>query len=141
VHPRLGVVLAKQGGALGQMLPIFRFALGGPLGNGSHWMSWISIEDTVRALVYMIENDTIADPVNLVAPEPVRNKHFTQTLASALKRPAIFRVPKFAMRLAYGQLADEALFASQRVQPKALLDSGFSFTHPTLSAALHAELG
>jgi len=139
VHPRFGVVLSKDGGALKQMLPIFKLGLGGPLGNGSQWFSWISLTDTVDALLHLIDHDDLAGPVNLVAPEPVTNKLFTQSLASALKRPAILPVPRFAMRQAYGELADEALFASQRVEPKALIESGFNFTHATLSSALQAE--
>ncbi len=141
VHPRFGVVLSREGGALKQMLPIFQLGLGGPLGSGAQWFSWISLTDTVAALLHLIERDDLTGPVNLVAPEPVTNKLFTQTLASALKRPAFFPVPRFAMRQAYGELADDALFASQRVEPKVLIDSGFKFTHSTLASALQAELG
>lgn len=140
VHPRLGIVLSKHGGALKHMLPIFRLGLGGPLGSGAHWMSWISLSDTVAAIKHLMDNDSIIGPVNFVSPEPVTNKQFTQTLASILKRPAFIPAPRFALRQAYGELADEALLASQRVEPKVLLDSGYTFMHPHLSEALQAEL-
>jgi uncharacterized protein len=141
VHPRLGVVLSKIGGALKQMLPIFKLGLGGPLGSGAHWMSWIGLDDTAGAILHLIQNDSVSGPVNLVAPKPVTNREFTRTLASKLRRPAVFPAPRFALRLAFGELADAALLASQRVQPGVLEQSGYTFAHPTLEAALRAELG
>lgn len=141
VHPRIGVVLSEHGGALKHMLPIFRLGLGGPLGSGAHWMSWISLGDMVGAIKHLIDDDSIVGPVNLVAPEPVTNKQFTRTLASILKRPAFMPAPRFVMRQVYGELADEALFASHRIEPKVLLDSGYKFLHPNLTEALRAELG
>ena len=140
VHPRFGIVLSKQGGALKQMLPLFRFGLGGRLGSGLQWMSWISLHDTVEAMLYLIEQPHIAGPVNFVAPEPVTNKDFTSTLAGILNRPAIFPAPPFGLRLAFGQFADEALLVSQRVEPTVLLQTGYNFKHATLQAALRDEL-
>lgn len=140
VHPRLGVVISENGGALKQMLPAFRLGLGGPLGSGAHWMSWISLDDTIGAILHLINNKSVSGPVNLVAPQPVTNKVFTRALASQLRRPAFLPAPRFAVRLAFGELADEALFASQRVEPGVLHQSGYTFTHPTLEVALRAEL-
>lgn len=140
VIPRLGVVLSEKGGALKQMLPVFRLGVGGPLGNGSQWMSWISLEDVVGAVLHMIQNEEVSGPVNLVAPQPVTNKQYTRTLGGVLKRPAVLPLPKFAGRLAFGQLADEALFASQRVEPGVLKQSGYTFAHPELRGALQAAL-
>lgn len=136
VNPRIGVVLAPDGGALKKMLPAFRAGLGGPLGNGSQWMSWISIDDAVGAMLRLIDDDALTGPVNLVSPQPVTNRHFTRTLASILRRPAVLPMPRFAARLAFGELADEALFASQRVEPGVLQRSGYEFVHPGLEAAL-----
>ncbi len=141
VHPRLGVVIAEKGGALKQMLPAFRLGLGGPLGNGAHWMSWISLDDTVGAILHLINNKSVSGPVNLVSPQPVTNKVFTRNLAAQLRRPAFLPAPRFAVRMAFGELADEALFASQRVVPGVLEQSGYTFTHQTLEAALRAALG
>ncbi len=140
VQPRLGVVLAKSGGALKKMLPIFKLGLGGPFGSGAHWMSWIGLDDTVGAILHLIHNESVAGPVNLVAPQPVTNRAFTRTLASVLHRPAVFPAPRFAVRMAFGELADEALFASQRVEPGVLKQSGYTFAHPTLESALRSEL-
>lgn len=139
-HPRLGIVISKEGGALKQMLPIFRLGLGGPLSRGDHWMSWVGINDVVASLIRMITDTSLSGPVNVVAPEPVTNKRFTKTLASVLSRPALFPLPKFAARLAVGRLADEALFASQRVEPGVLKNAGYSFRHATLDAVLSDEL-
>ena len=141
VHPRLGVVISSQGGALAQMLPVFRFGLGGPLGNGRHWMSWVGVQDVVGGLMHMIHTKSLAGPVNVVSPNPVSNKHFTKTLASVLRRPAIFPLPKFVARLAFGKLADEALYASQRCEPGVLKDSGYDFRQPALEKALLESLG
>lgn len=139
VHPRFGVVLSSTGGALKQMLPAFRLGLGGPLGSGSQWMSWISLDDTVGALLHLLHHHAIVGPVNVVGPQPVTNRQFTRALASVLKRPAVLPAPKFAVRLAFGELADEALFASQRVEPGVLKQTGYAFKHSTLEAALRAK--
>ncbi len=140
VNPRFGVVLSGKGGALKQMLTPFRLGMGGPLGNGSQWMSWIGLEDVVGAVLHMIQNDAVSGPVNLVSPQPVTNKQYTRTLGGILKRPAVLPLPRFAARLAFGELADEALYASQRVEAGVLTESGYTFTHPQLRGALEAAL-
>jgi uncharacterized protein (TIGR01777 family) len=140
VNPRLGVVLSVQGGALKQMLLPFKLGVGGPLGNGSQWMSWVGLDDVVGAVLHMIANDALSGPVNLVSPKPVTNKQYTRTLGGVLKRPAVLQVPKFAARLAFGKLADEALYASQRVEPGVLKESGYAFKYPELRGALQAAL-
>jgi uncharacterized protein (TIGR01777 family) len=136
---RFGVVLAR-GGALAKMLPAFRFGLGGKLGSGRQWMSWIAIDDAVSAVRFLLASD-LAGPFNLCAPKPVTNAEFTRTLAAALHRPAFFTVPAFALRTALGQMADEALLASARVHPSRLTQAGFSFAFPQLDKALAAILG
>lgn len=140
VNPRLGVVLSEKGGALKQMLLPFKLGVGGPLGNGSQWMSWVGLEDVVGVVLHMIGNDALSGPVNLVSPKPVTNKQYTRTLGGVLKRPAVLPVPKFAARLAFGKLADEALYASQRVEPEVLRASGYTFRYPELRGALQAAL-
>jgi len=144
VHLRLGVVLGPRGGALEQMLPAFRLGLGGPLGSGRQWMSWISLEDAVRAILFALSppaSEALAGPVNLTAPQPVTNAEFTRLLAAHLHRPAFFRAPAFALRLAFGQMADETLLASARVLPARLTAAAFQFTHPTVDRALACALG
>ncbi|MGB6974422.1 MAG: TIGR01777 family oxidoreductase [Terracidiphilus sp.] len=140
LHLRFGVVLSRHGGALAQMLPLFRLGLGGRLGSGRQWMSWISLADAVQALLYALETPTLAGPVNLTAPEPVRNVEFTQILAKHLHRPAFLPAPAFALRLAFGQMADEALLSSARAVPANLQSVGFRFAHPKVEQALAAEL-
>ncbi|HEX3708178.1 MAG TPA: TIGR01777 family oxidoreductase [Mycobacteriales bacterium] len=139
VKVRTGIVLAPRGGALGRMLPIFKLGLGGRLGSGRQWFSWISLGDEVAALRYAIDHE-LRGPVNLTAPEPVTNREFTATLGKALYRPAVAAVPRFALRVALGEFADEGVLASQRVMPTALLDAGFAFQHNTLDTALEAIL-
>ncbi len=141
VHPRLGVVLSGEGGAIKQMLPAFRLGLGGPLGSGRQWMSWISVDDVVGVVLHLIADTAVSGPVNLVSPKAVTNKQFTRALAGVLRRPAVFAVPKFAARLAFGALADEALFASQRVEPGVLERCGYTFVQPELGGALRVALG
>ena len=136
---RTGVVLSPTGGALAKMLPIFRAGLGGRLGSGRQWMSWISLDDAVGAIHHLLRG-AVSGPVNLVAPAPVTNAEFTRTLAGLLRRPAIFPVPAAALRLAVGRMADEALLASARVQPGRLLEQGYAFNHPTLPRALQHVL-
>ena len=126
---RTGIVLSARGGALAKMLPPFRMGVGGNIGNGRQWMSWIDLRDEVGAIQHLLTNESISGPVNLVSPNPVRNAEFTKTLASVLHRPAIFPVPAFAARLAFGQMADELLLASQRVQPAKLAASGYKFQY------------
>jgi uncharacterized protein (TIGR01777 family) len=136
VQMRFGVVLSALGGALQKMLLPFRMGVGGKVGNGRQWMSWIAIDDLVGAIQHVIKTDTLRGPVNGVGPGPVRNAEFTRTLASVLSRPAIFPMPGFAARLAFGQMADELLLASQRVEPAKLMASGYVFQKPDLSTAL-----
>jgi hypothetical protein len=140
VHLRLGVVLGPGPGALAAMLPLFRLGLGGRLGNGRQWMSWISLPDAVAATLFVLRTPALAGPVNLTAPNPVTNAQLTRALARALRPPAILPPPAFALRLALGPMADEALLASARVFPSRLLTSGFRFEHPTVAQALAAAL-
>ncbi|MDR3723641.1 MAG: TIGR01777 family oxidoreductase [Terracidiphilus sp.] len=140
VHLRLGVILGPHGGALQKVLPLFRLGLGGPLGNGRQWMSWISLADAVRAIFFAVESPQINGPLNLVSPSPVTNAEFTRKLAHCLHRPAFFRAPAFALRLALGQMADEALLASARVLPAKLTNAGFQYALPALEETLHAAL-
>ena len=139
VHLRLGVVIGP-GGALKQMMPIFRLGLGGRLGSGRQWMSWISLEDAVAAMLFSLETATLAGPLNLTAPGPVTNAEFTRKLARRLHRPAVLPAPAFALRLALGEMANEALLASARVLPGKLTAAGFRFKHPGIEEALAAAL-
>lgn len=140
VHLRFGVVLGPGPGALARMLPHFRLGLGGRLGSGRQWMSWISVEDAMRAVLFALETPALAGPVNLAAPSPITNAEFTRELARQLRRPAFLPAPAFALRLALGQMADEALLASARAVPSRLLVAGFRFAHPTVDKALAAAL-
>ena len=139
VHLRLGIVLGP-GGALARMLPVFRLGLGGPLGSGRQWMSWIALEDAVAAMRFALETETLTGPVNLTAPAPATNAEFTRALARALHRPAVLPAPAFALRLALGEMADEALLASARVLPAKLASASFVFRHPALDQALAVAL-
>jgi uncharacterized protein len=140
VHPRFGVVLDAKGGALARMLLPFKLGLSGRLGSGRQWMSWISLADAVAALLFLVDSPEFAGPFNLTAPQPVTNSEFTRALARAVHRPAVLPAPSFALRLAFGQMADEALLASARVLPANLTAAGFSFAHPTIGPALAAAL-
>ena len=140
VHLRFGVVLSPESGALAKMLPLFRLGLGGRLGSGRQWMDWISLSDMVSAVSHIIATPQLTGPVNMVAPTPVTNTEFTQTLANALHRPAVFPAPAFALRAAVGEVADEAFLASVRVIPAQLTQSGFQFQHPQLAMALESML-
>ncbi len=136
-HPRTGLVLAPHGGALAAMLPVFRLGLGGPLGAGRQWWSWIALEDAVAALVHALEREDVRGPFNVVAPAPVRCAAFARALGAALRRPALLPAPAFALRLVLGAgQADELLLAGQRVRPAALERTGFSFARPELGPAL-----
>jgi uncharacterized protein (TIGR01777 family) len=139
---RTGIVLSRRGGALPKLLPLFKLGVGGRMGSGRQWWSWISITDHVRAVQWLLEPDNVVDgPVNLVAPGAVTNGDFAKVLARVLGRPALLPVPKFGPRLLRGrELADELLFASQRVAPEVLSRKGFRFEHPDLETALRAEL-
>jgi uncharacterized protein (TIGR01777 family) len=142
VNVRIGLVLSPKGGALQKMLTPFRLGLGGRIGSGQQWYSWIHVDDIVGGIHHAMQTESLAGPVNLVAPNAVRNAEFTKVLASVLRRPAIFPVPEFALRLAFGkQAAEEMLLASQRVQPGKLESSGYKFRFPELRAALHNLVG
>jgi uncharacterized protein (TIGR01777 family) len=136
LHMRTGLVLSRQGQLLKRMLIPFKIGLGGKIGDGRQWMSWIVIDDVVGAFLHVLEDDTISGPVNVVAPQPVTNHEFTRTLGRVLNRPAFLTVPAFALRWAFGEMADELVLASARVEPRKLLDSGYKFLYPTLEAAL-----
>jgi uncharacterized protein (TIGR01777 family) len=139
VRIRIGIVLGRDGGALKQMLTPFRLGIGGRLGNGRQWMPWIHVDDLLGLFVFAAENASIEGPLNGSSPEPVTNAELTRRLAQALHRPAMFPVPKFALKLALGELADFVL-ASSRVVPEAPTRSGFKFAYPELSAAFKALL-
>ncbi|MDA1044357.1 MAG: TIGR01777 family oxidoreductase [Verrucomicrobia bacterium] len=136
VHPRIGMVLASHGGALGKMLLPFRLGLGGVVGSGQQVYSWISLRDTTRALMTLIEQNDIQGPVNLCAPNPVTNREFTRALGKALHRPTLCPLPAVVARTLLGEMADALLLSGQRALPAVLTRSGFTFDHPTLNDAL-----
>lgn len=140
VNLRIGVMLSAKGGALQKMLTPFRMGVGGRIGDGRQWWSWIAIDDLVGAVHHAIKADLLQGPVNAVAPKPVTNAEFTRVLAEVLHRPAIFPMPAFAARLAFGDMADELLLASQRVEPSKLVGSGYPFQHSELKPALERLL-
>jgi uncharacterized protein (TIGR01777 family) len=136
VQIRTGVVLSQHGGALGQMLLPFRLGLGGRLGSGKQWLSWIHVDDFVGAVRHVLGSETTRGPVNLVGPNPLPNAEFTTALGRALSRPTVLSAPAFVLRLALGEMADEALLASQRVRPDRLLAGGYEFRFRELGVAL-----
>jgi len=136
MHLRSGIILSSAGGALGKMLPAFKLGIGGKLGEGRQWMSWITIDDLTRIIVTAIDDDRYRGPINAATPEPVTNAEFTWILGQALHRPAIIPVPAFALRLLFGEMADAALLASQRMEPACLNSLGFTWTYPQLEGAL-----
>jgi uncharacterized protein (TIGR01777 family) len=140
VLERFGVILSGTGGALKKMLLPFRLGLGGKVGSGRQYMSWVAIDDVVGATLYCLTNAALQGPVNFVTPQPVTNAEFTKTLGRVLGRLTIFPMPAVAARAAFGQMADELLLASQRVQPARLLDSGYPFKYPNLAGALEHVL-
>ncbi|MCC7194525.1 MAG: TIGR01777 family oxidoreductase [Gemmatimonadaceae bacterium] len=140
VHARMGAVLGAGGGMLARVVRPFRLGGGATLGRGRQWMSWISLGDAVEALLRAIDDDALHGPVNVVSPEPARNATFTAALARAVRRPALLFAPAPVLRLAFGEMADALLLASQRVRPGALQAAGFAFGHATLDAALAAAL-
>jgi uncharacterized protein (TIGR01777 family) len=138
---RTGVVLSARGGALARQLPLFRSGLGGRLGDGKQWLSWISLADEVAAICFALDHPQVVGPLNLTAPSPVTNATFTTTLAHVLHRPSMLSVPRLALEATLGrELVREALLASQRVRPARLTEAGFAFEHPTLEEALTAVL-
>lgn len=142
VHLRTGIVLSAKGGALKKQLPLFKFGLGGKMGSGDQWQSWVSIDDEVGAITHLLTADT-AGAVNITAPNPVTNAEFTDILGDVLHRPTILPIPKFGPKLLLGgELADNLLFSGQKVLPRVLeADADFTFRHPDLATALRAVLG
>lgn len=136
VRARFGVILAKEGGALPKMALPFRFGVGGRIGTGQQWMSWITLRDVVAIVRLALEEGTVQGPLNVVSPQPVENAEFTKALASALGRPTLFPAPAFALRLALGDMADALLLSSQRVMPAQLEKLGYKFLHPDLAGIL-----
>ncbi|MEE8109621.1 MAG: TIGR01777 family oxidoreductase [bacterium] len=141
VHLRSGIVLSPKGGALAKMLPPFKMGLGGKLGSGRQYMSWISLDDMIGVIIHGIETEALSGPVNVVAPQSVTNLEFTKTLGQVLSRPTPFALPAFMVRLAFGEMADAALLASTRVVPARLQNSGYAFLHTELKGALRHVLG
>jgi uncharacterized protein (TIGR01777 family) len=140
IHARFGIILDQEGGALAKMLTPFRMGVGGRIGDGKQWMSWIALVDVIKGLKFVIENNSITGPVNFVAPNPVTNGEFTKTLGEALSRPTLFPMPSFAARLAFGEMADALLLSSAKVEPKRLRESGYRFEFENLQPALAAIL-
>jgi uncharacterized protein (TIGR01777 family) len=140
VRTRFGIILAKHGGALAKMMRPFQLGLGGRIGSGQQWMSWVTLEDVLAILRFALENGEVRGPINVVSPQPVRNVEFTAALAQALHRPALCPAPSFALRLLLGEMADALLLSSQRVHPARLEKFGYRFLHQDLPAALAASL-
>jgi uncharacterized protein (TIGR01777 family) len=136
VHTRFGIILDAEEGALGKMLTPFRMGIGGRVGHGRQWMSWIAIEDVVNGLRFVIEDKTTSGPINFVAPNAVRNAEFTKSLGHVLSKPTLFPVPAFGVRLAFGEMGDALLLSSQRVEPRVLRERGFVFRWARLDEAL-----
>jgi len=141
VHLRIGLVLSAEGGALPKMLTPFKLGLGGRLGSGRQYVSWITLEDLVRVIRRALEDEEMRGPVNTVAPGAVTNAEFTKAIGHALGRPTFMAVPAFAVRLAFGEVADELLLASTRAEPARLREAGFEFRHPEIGEALRSVLG
>lgn len=140
VLARFGIILAPDGGALPKMLTPFKLGVGGRLGSGKQWMSWVTLEDVVAILRFAIENATVRGAINIVSAQPLRNSEFTKVLAKAVHRPALFPAPAFALRLALGEMANALLLSSQRVLPQASEKLGYRFLHPDLTSALSSVL-
>jgi hypothetical protein len=141
VVPRMGLVLHPDGGVLAKLLPVFNLGGGGKVGKGDQWMSWIARHDAMRALVFLMQTDSMAGAVNVTAPGPVTNAQFSDTLGHVMHRPALATVPEFAVKLMFGEMGEETLLSGQRVLPRRLLDAGFTFDYPELGPALRHELG
>jgi uncharacterized protein len=138
VLARFGIILAREGGALPKMMLPFKIGVGGKLGSGQQWMSWVTLEDVIGILRFSIENAPVRGAINIVSPQPLQNAEFTKVLAKAMRRPALFPAPTFALRLALGEMADALLLSSQRVAPQVLEKLGYRFLHSDLSAALRS---
>jgi uncharacterized protein (TIGR01777 family) len=136
VNLRLGLVTAESGGMMGPMKPAFKLGVGGKLGDGDQWWSWVTLDDVVNAFVYAVDNPAVTGPFNVAAPNPVTNAQFTKSLGSVLHRPTFLPAPKFALKTFAGEMADEMLLASQRVDSSKLSDAGFEFSDTELDPAL-----
>ena len=141
VHLRVGIVLTPKGGALAQMLPPFKLGVGGILGAGDQYMSWIALDDVLGIVLHALTDESMRGSVNAVAPQAVTNREFTKTLGAVLRRPTVLPAPAFALRLALGEMADALLLASTRVDPAVLRAAGFEFAYPHLEGALRHVLG
>jgi uncharacterized protein len=141
VHPRFGLVLSPEGGALGTTLPIFKLGGGGKIGSGRQWWSWVALDDVVGAIVHALQDESVEGPVNVGSPNPMVNAEYTSTLGKVLNRPTVFAVPAPVLRAALGEVADALLLASQRVEPAKLKETGYEFRHPELEGALRHLLG
>lgn len=140
VLTRFGIILDANGGALAKMLTPFRMGIGGRVGSGKQWMSWMALDDVVSAIRFLLDDNAVSGPVNFVTPFPVTNAEFTKTLGRVLSRPTLFPIPAFALRVAFGELADAALLSGQRVEPAVLQARGFAFGLPRLELALRKIL-
>lgn len=140
VHPRIGVVLTKKGGALEKMLTPFKLGVGGTVGSGEQWMSWIAIDDLIKVFHFVLENEEMSGAVNATAPNPVRNEEFTKKLGEALNRPTILPVPAFGIKFLFGEMGEKLLLEGNRVIPRKLEETGFEFDFPDLSNALRHVL-
>jgi hypothetical protein len=136
VNLRFGPILAREGGMLGKLLTPFKMGMGGKIGTGKQYISWVALEDAVNAIKLAIQDQSVQGPLNVVSPNPVTNEEFTKTLGNVLNRPTALAVPAFAARLAFGEMADEMLLVSQRVMPKRLRAAGFQFHYPELEGAM-----
>jgi uncharacterized protein (TIGR01777 family) len=136
MNARFGVILDTNGGALKKMLPPFRMGVGGRIGSGKQWMSWIALDDVIGGIKFALANESVKGPVNFVSPNPVTNAEFTKTLGKVLSRPTIFPIPAFAIKLMFGEMGEALLLGGQRVAPARLAGGGFEFSYPQLEAAL-----
>lgn len=141
VNLRFGPILSPAGGMLAKLLTPFRLGVGGKIGSGEQYMSWVAIDDVVGVINFALERETLRGPLNVVTPNPVTNAEFTKVMGKVLSRPTFFMVPTFAARMAFGEMADEMLLASQRVVPKRLSEAGYEFRYPELEGALRHVLG
>ncbi|MDX6385387.1 MAG: uncharacterized protein QOK48_2960 [Blastocatellia bacterium] len=141
VNMRFGPILAREGGMLAKLLTPFKMGMGGKVGSGKQFVSWVAIEDVVEAIKLALHSEAVRGPLNIVSPNPVTNEIFTKTLGHVLGRPTALAMPAFAVRLAFGEMADEMLLASQKVMPKKLNDLGYEFQQPELEEALKKHLG
>lgn len=140
VHPRIGMVLAANGGALAKLVTPFKMGLGGVLGSGKQYISWITLDDLLNAILFAIKTESLEGPINVGTPHPVTNEQFTKTLGEVLNRPTVMSVPDFAAKLAFGEMADEVLLSSVRMLPVRLREAGFTFKHPEIKEALREVL-